>query len=405
MLVKIILLFFIILSGLAITAIKPLPSPQTATTPKTSMVEKPAAITKAPPYQNAKPENKTATTSAEIKKPATKTEPKAAGAAAAPAATSSLAISATLPASNTQPKTSLSTSTAPKPVNFENINLATRQTVVNILCTSKNGGLFEPLSGSGVIIDPRGIILTNAHIAQYLLLKDYGQKDFLTCIARTGSPAVPAYTLKLLYISPEWVRDNYKVITSTKPTGTGENDFALIEITGPTNTNANLPTVFQALKIDTNEKNIKEGNPVVLVGYPAGFLGGIAIQRDLYIVSTVVNIGERYTFRTGALDAFSLGGSPVAQQGSSGGAVVGAESKLLGIIVTSTEAAETSGRDLDAISLAHINRSFASTTGITLVSLLNSNLSELSEFSKAFDEELLPDVKKILYDELDSKNQ
>lgn len=305
-------------------------------------------------------------------------------------ATSSLAISGTLSASSTPY------------VDFNAINQIARKAIVNIFCTSKNAGSFDPLSASGVMIDPRGIILTNAHVAEYFLLKDYGQKDFLSCVGRTGSPAVPQYTLKILYISPQWMKDNYAIITTQKPTGTGENDFALLQVASSTNPDVNLPESFPFLSIDSGENNIKTGTPAVLASYPAGFLGGIAIQRDLYLVSTVINIGKVYTFKTGSLDVFSLGGSPVAQHGSSGGAAVSTEGKLLGIIVTSTDAVDTSARDLDAISISHINRSLFDETGLTLQGLFSSNISA---FSSAFDEQVLPAVKKLLFDELDSKNR
>ncbi|MBI2476054.1 MAG: trypsin-like peptidase domain-containing protein [Candidatus Taylorbacteria bacterium] len=281
------------------------------------------------------------------------------------------------------------------------INQKARAAIINIICTSQTAGLFEPLSGSGVVIDQRGIIITNAHIGQYFLLKDYRQKNFLTCVARTGSPAKPAYTLKLLYLSSRWLQDNYKNITAEHPTGTGENDFALLQIASSTNPDLALPPFFPALATEGNEDGIKTGNSVVLASYPAGFLGGIAIQRDLYIVSSIVNIGRRFTFKEGTLDAFSLGGSPVAQRGSSGGAVVNAEGKLLGIIVTSTDAKDTADRNLDAISIAHINRSLAAETNLTLDSLLASSLEN---FSAHFETDILPDLKKLLLDEVNSKN-
>ena len=291
----------------------------------------------------------------------------------------------------------------PEPLpDFTTVNQKTRDALVNIICTSQTAGSFEPLSGSGVIIDRRGIILTNAHVAQYLLLKDYRIKNFLTCIARTGSPATPRYTLKPSYISKQWLADNYKNITSQKPMGTGENDFALLQITGRTDPDLKLPDTFPSLPLDNNEDNIKTNNQILLASYPAGFLGGIAIQRDLYAASTLINIGQRYTFKDGSLDAFSLGGSPVAQHGSSGGAAVSGSGKLLGIIVTSTDAADTSKRDLDAISIAHINRSLLAETHLTLDSLL---ASDMTSFEKTFDEETLPSMKKILIDELNSKSR
>src|SRR3989344_2031063 len=199
---------------------------------------------------------------------------------------------------------------SPTQVDWSAINQKARRAIVNILCTSRSGGSFEPLSGSGVIIDERGIILTTAHIAQFLLIQNSQGKSLLNCIARTGSPAISAYTLKVLYISPEWLKDNYKNITNQHPTGTGENDFALLEIASSTNPDIVLKKTFDAITVDENEDNIKAGNTVILVGYPAGFLGGIAIQRDLYIVSSVINIGQLFTFKNGTLDIFNLGGSP-----------------------------------------------------------------------------------------------
>src|SRR3989344_8595044 len=52
-------------------------------------------------------------------------------------------------------------------VSFDEINRKTREALVNIICTSRRGGAFNLISGSGVVIDPRGVILTNAHLGQY----------------------------------------------------------------------------------------------------------------------------------------------------------------------------------------------------------------------------------------------
>ena len=53
------------------------------------------------------------------------------------------------------------------PVPFESIDAITRPALVNILCRPRGAGpIASPISGSGVIIDPRGVILTNAHVAQ-----------------------------------------------------------------------------------------------------------------------------------------------------------------------------------------------------------------------------------------------
>src|SRR5581483_7670669 len=104
---------------------------------------------------------------------------------------SHLPAPAPLPAS-TAPASSAPVSTPPPSapeLSPETVNATLRSSLVNILCTTVGGGLFRPISGSGVIIDTRGVILTNAHVAQFFLLKDYPFKNNIQCVVRTGSPA------------------------------------------------------------------------------------------------------------------------------------------------------------------------------------------------------------------------
>jgi hypothetical protein len=75
---------------------------------------------------------------------------------------------------------------------------------VNIVCVSADSRI-PSISGSGVIIDSRGIILTAAHVAQLFLLQDYLGSDKVGCLIRTGSPARRAYLAEPIYVSPTWV--------------------------------------------------------------------------------------------------------------------------------------------------------------------------------------------------------
>lgn len=281
---------------------------------------------------------------------------------------------------------------------FSTINTTTRETLVNIFCTTKSGGTFKPITGSGVIIDERGIILTNAHIAQYFLLKNYITEDFIDCVIRADSPAKPLYTAMPIFISPSWVKKNASVITQQSPKGTGEDDYALLLITQRTDPTKTIPETFSFISPLYNSGDIEAGEQVLLVAYPAGFLSGIAIAKDLYISSAITQIMEVFTFGGGTLDLFSIGGSVVAQQGSSGGAVVSAESKLLGIIVTSSVADTTAERDLRAITIAHINRSFVKDTGFDLQTLFSGNIEAETN---AFNENIAPALTQLLIDELE----
>lgn len=281
---------------------------------------------------------------------------------------------------------------------FYDINQQTRSALVNILCTTKSGGPFRPITGSGVIIDERGVVLTNAHVAQFMLLKDYPIPSSLECLIRTGSPAYPTYNAKPLYISPQWIENNSKKILEENPTGTGEDDYAFLLITSSFDSKKELPSTFSFIEPIVEDENINQNNELLLASYPAGFLEGISIQKDLYIVSTIGKIKELYTFKENTLDLISINGSIVSQKGSSGGAVVSKNNKLVGIIVTASEEETTEERELRAITLSYINRSLIQNTGFDLAFLL---FGDLKIKAGVFDLATAPTLTKLLTAELD----
>ncbi len=249
-----------------------------------------------------------------------------------------------------------------------------RAATVNILCQNQSASALNSISASGVVVDPRGIILTNSHVAQYLLLKDYPSPDSVQCIVRVGSPAEPRYRAELLFLPPSWIAKNAQKILDEKPLGNGEHDYALIRITGTTDHNASLPVSFSFLRLSADPPT--EGQSTLIAGYPAGFLGGAIIQKDLYAASSFAQVGQLYTFMNNTIDIFSVGGSVVAQQGSSGGAVADQGGTLIGIITTSSEAAQTSDRDLRALSTSYIIRDFASESGTALGLFLDGDTAQ-----------------------------
>jgi S1-C subfamily serine protease len=146
-----------------------------------------------------------------------------------------------------------------------------------------------------------------------------------------------------------------------------------LRITGTTNPNATLPASFPAIPI--SETFPSEGDAVLVAAYPAGFLGGITIAKDLYQLSANATVGDLYTFETSTVDLFSVGGTVVAQQGSSGGAVTDANGSLIGLIVTTTDAPETGARDLRAIAMPYLFRDFKKETGIELQTYVAGDLA------------------------------
>ncbi|MEK7192515.1 MAG: trypsin-like peptidase domain-containing protein [Patescibacteria group bacterium] len=237
---------------------------------------------------------------------------------------------------------------------------------------------MKPITASGVIIDPHGVILTNAHVAQYFLLKDYGSPDFLSCDIRTGSPAKSAYKARLLYIPGEWIEANAGALRESVSLGTGEHDWALLLITEPTGINSTLPSFFDYLSPKTNFKKAILNQPVVLGGYPSELLGGIATAKDLYAVTSVATIKNTYFFHdenSSEIDIFSVGGNIISQGGSSGGGVVDqTDGKLIGLVVTSTQAETTDEKILRATTLDYVSRDLKKLTGETLETLFAKNL-------------------------------
>ncbi len=258
------------------------------------------------------------------------------------------------------------------PVSFEVVDALTRSALVNIFCSPRGASSLSPISGSGVIIDPRGVILTNAHVAQYVLLAQSSRIN-LSCSVRTGAPATARWTAEILYLPPVWIEGHAREIGTLHPTGTGEHDYALLRITGSTD-GTPLPPAFPYLPVDTREAIGFSGDRVLVVSYPAEFLASAA-QFIMYPASSVTTIGELMTFITHTVDLISLGGIIEAQGGSSGGAVVNAWGRLIALISTTSEGETTALRDLRAVTLAYINRDLTAQTHFDLPTTLGGDVA------------------------------
>jgi S1-C subfamily serine protease len=248
--------------------------------------------------------------------------------------------------------------------------------LVNIICSPKTSALKKSISGTGVIIDSRGIILTVAHVGHYFLLENYPEPGSSDCIIRTGSPAKTAYDAKLIYVSPEWVEENAGALASARPRGNGQNDFALLAIT-TTLTSRKLPASFTAVPLSSGEP--EEGDSVAIGSYGAEFLSGAEIQSALYPTIDEGKIADVYTYGSNDVDVISVEGSDAAQSGSSGGGVVNTDGRFIGLITTSSLTGGTAQRTLYAITPDHIRASFRADTGSSLDSYLKGSLSSLVE--------------------------
>lgn len=245
---------------------------------------------------------------------------------------------------------------------------------VNLYCTFRSGNKRFAASGSGVFVSERGVILTNAHVAQYFLLPRKEGKVTGSCSVRTGSPAKDQYTASVLYISPKWFAGS-----PTSPTGTGEYDFALLYVTDAKK--GSLPSLFPKLPIEVAESpRVTDG--VTIAGYPTEKLSSDAVRKKLKISaasSTVTNV-RNFTPHVLA-DVLTIAPSTANAHGVSGGPIINSQGEVIGL-ATAVSSGKTD-RTLRAVSLPYINRTLQAETYLPLNYLFIGDFTQRANSTKA----------------------
>ncbi len=271
------------------------------------------------------------------------------------------------------------------------------EALVNIFCTFTTPDYIRTTTGTGFFVHSDGVILTNAHVAQYLLLSETELLGEAECIVRQGNPASIAYKANLLYLPPSWVQQNAAVIDASTPSGTGERDYALLYVSESL-TGEPLPAIFPALPVETELLSLSAKNETVTAaGYPATDLIKNGASTPLIPRQAETTISELYTFGSNYADVISITGSAVGAEGSSGGPVLNSNGKAIGMIVTRGDDETDGVGSLRAISLSHIDRTIEEETGFILARNISGNLPRRSEI---FMETLAPFLLTLLSTEL-----
>ena len=261
-------------------------------------------------------------------------------------------------------------------------NPAWKDAVVNLFCTDMNDG--GVMSGSGVIIDPRGVILTNAHVAADHIFGEWPAKKLNNCVVRTGSPAYPLYRARIVYMPKQFVAEMVEsqyVPEGENATTYGIRDYTLMYITEPISETTKMPAAFPYIPISA-QPTLKAGERVYLIGYGANFLGYEALVKALSQIATssIVTRQAALAKRT-TPDALLFNGNLAAQHGSSGGAVIGSDGTVTGLLTffVSDTGISTNDKVLAAISSEYILNDFKAETGMTMQAYLDGDLARKAQ--------------------------
>lgn len=241
--------------------------------------------------------------------------------------------------------------------------------VVNIMCLEKTKSYTRLSTGSGVIVSPSGIVLTNAHVAFPFLQTKQFDDDTYSCSIRPENIPNYGYNAELVYFPLDWLRRNKFIMSDPSPVGTGEKDYAFLIITTPLGPTPKSPT-FAHASTNVNLSSLQTNTEVIAAGYPGLNSGVFEIDSSPGLQIAKTYIVDFFTFSGRTYDVLQTGTNNVAKRGSSGGGIF-KEDRLYGLIVTTNSNGQ--GSYINALTIPYIKRDFENDTGIVFDDFLYSS--------------------------------
>ncbi len=236
---------------------------------------------------------------------------------------------------------------------------------VNIICLQTTGSFVTASTGSGVIISPNGVVVTNAHVAQLILLEKVGFD--IECSVYRASNKDKGYSAEIVFLPPEWVIENPDTLKNPNPMGTGEHDYALILIYENNIRNLNV-FPYAGVNLDVNLYDIDL--PILISGFPGGPLNVHSLRSAGVFRTDNSKITDLFTFSSREPTVFSTERTIVAERGASGGGIFNGGS-LVGITVTIAQ--QDGGYRINALTTSYINSAIFSSMGMNLLQILGSD--------------------------------
>jgi hypothetical protein len=264
-----------------------------------------------------------------------------------------------------------------------------KSVVVNILCLEKTKTYTRLSSGSGVIISPSGIVLTNAHVTYPFLKSTQFDSSTYSCSIRRENIPNFGYNAALVYYPVDWLSYNSEIIKDPSPVGTGENDYALLQITsalGPTP----KATAFPYASTNVSSNDLKTDMTVMAAGYPSSNSGVFEIDTKPGLKIDQTKIAEFFTFGSRSHDVLQTGVNNVAHRGSSGGGIFNSNN-LYGIVVTTNT--NSQGSYINALTLPYIKEDFEKDTGVSFDTFVGSSYESLKN---NFNSSIKPKIQEII---------